>query len=80
MRQFGKNLQMLFSRLFRDKQDKKQVHRATIRGVKRDRLRQAEKGPCRVLEALDAAMWNGNTLTQAGRAQLFTGEQAVKNN
>lgn len=70
---------MLLSCLFRDQQDEKQVNRAAVRGVKWDGLRQAQKGTGSVLEALDSAMWDGNTLAKAGGTKSFAGEKAVEN-
>ena len=70
---------MLFGRLFRDQQDKQQIDRTAIRRIKRYRRRQAHECTDCLFQPLDTSVRNGHTLTQTGRAQFFTCEQAIEN-
>src|SRR5437763_7885356 len=52
LRQLGEDLQVLFRRLLGHQQNEDQADRVAVRRVEGDRLRQAEKGPERLLQAL----------------------------
>ena len=79
LRQFGEQLQMGFVSLLGNKQHEQQIDRAPIGRVKLHRGGQPQKRARSVLEALDAAVGNGDSLTEAGGTEAFAGEQAVEN-
>ncbi len=68
---------MLLSRGFRNEQENKQTHRLLIGCIKTNRLSQLKDSGHGRLQALDAAMGNGNAMTQSRRAQSLTGKEAV---
>src|ERR1035437_7935113 len=76
--QLGQNLQVLLGSLLRYQQDEQQVDRLAVGGVKRHRGGKAHESRHRLAQALDAAVWNGHPLAQAGRAQALAREQAVE--
>jgi len=69
---------MLLCRLFGNQQNKEQIDRATIGRIERHRRDQTHECADCLFQPLDAAMRNRHTLAQAGRAQFFTSEQAIK--
>ena len=70
---------MLLGCLFGNQQHEQKINRATIWRIEWNRRRQAQKCADRLLESLDAAMGNGNPLTEARGAEFFASKQAVEN-
>src|SRR5438552_13478071 len=76
--ELGQDAQVLLGRLLRHQQQEDQTDRLAVGRVERNRLRQAHESPDRFLQSLDPAVRNGESLTQAGRAETLAGEQAVE--
>ena len=76
--QFGKDLQVLFGRLLGDQQHEQQGYGLAVGRVEWHRRRQAQKSAACLLEALDAAVRNGDALAESGRSQLLACEEAVE--
>ncbi len=74
---FRQNFKVFLGGRFRHQQEDQQGDRLLVRRVKTDRCVQLENGGHRRFEPLDAAMRNGNAMTEPGRAQTFAGEQTV---
>ena len=69
---------MQFIRMFWNQQGEHHAHGLTIRRLKRDFRRQAQKCGERVSHPFHAPMGQGKTMTQPRGAQLFTIEQSVE--
>jgi hypothetical protein len=69
---------VLLGGLLRHEQHEDQAHRVAVGCVERHRLRQPHEGAERLLQPLDAAVRDGDTLAQAGRAEALAREQAVE--
>ena len=78
LRQFRQNLQMQICRLLWYQQHEHHIHRLTIRRLEGYWRGQAGKCTDRLLEALDATMWNGNTMTKTRRAKFLPRKQTVE--
>ena len=64
--------------LFGDEQRKDKLHGSPVRRLERQRLSQTHEGATGLLESLDPSVGNGNSLSETGRAELFSGKQAVE--
>ena len=69
----------MFGGLFRHQEDKDHMHRLAIRCVERNRVRKTKECADRVLQALDAAVRDGNALAKARGAKLLACEKTVEN-
>ena len=69
---------MLLGRLLRHEEHEHQRHRRAVGGIERNRLREANEGAERFLQALDAPMRYGDTLAEARGAEALAREQAVE--
>ena len=76
--QLGQQLQVVFVGLFRHQQHEQQGDRASVGRVEGNRLGQADEGAKGILQAFDAAVGNGDALSQSGGAELLPGKQAVE--
>src|SRR5206468_11423091 len=77
--ELGQKQQMLFGRVLGNEQDEDLSDRLAVGRVERDRLPRPHECAQRVRKALDASMGNRDALAEAGRAELFSREQAVEN-
>ena len=57
---------MIFGGLLGHQQHENEIHGAAVGGVERQRLSEAKEGAERLLETLDAAMWNRDALAKPG--------------
>src|SRR5689334_13066354 len=78
LRELGQDLQVGVGRAVGHQQHEDQVDRLGVRSVEGNRLAGAHQCPDRLLQTLDAAVRNRDAATEAGRAELLTGEQAVE--
>ena len=70
---------MAFVGILGDQQNKAQRDRLVVGGVEFERGLQAVKRAAGILQALDAAMRNGDAVAERSRAQAFAFEQAGEN-
>jgi hypothetical protein len=73
----GQDFQVLLGRGFGHQQEDQQVDRLFVGRVEADRAGQLEQRGHRRLQALDAAVRDGDAVAQAGGAEALAGEQAV---
>src|SRR6185436_15008606 len=78
LREFAQYLQVQIGRPLRHQQHENKVHRLAVGRIERNRLAHTDHRAHGLFQALDAPMWDRNTLSQTGRAQLFAREEAVK--
>src|SRR6185503_7008524 len=78
LRQLRKDLQVLLGGLLRHEQHEYQADRIAVRRVERHRLGEAQERAEGVLQALDAAVRDGDALAEAGGAEALAREQAVE--
>jgi len=69
---------VLLGRLFGNKQNEKKRNRLSVRRIKRNGSGESQESAAGVFQPLDPTVGYGDALTEAGRAQLLTGKQAVK--
>ena len=69
---------MGFVGLLGNEEHEQEVDRSSVGRIELHRCRQAQKGARCVLQALDAAVRDGDSLTEASGAETFAGEQAVE--
>lgn len=70
---------MVLVAAFRHRHCEQQIYGFTVNCIERNGFLQTDKRSLDILTALDAAMRNGNTISQAGAAQAFPGTEALKN-
>jgi hypothetical protein len=73
----GEDFKVLLGGRLGHQQENQQIDCLLIRCVKTNRLRQQEHRSHGRFETLDAAVWNGNAVTEPCRAQALTRKQAV---
>src|SRR5438067_8850877 len=78
LRELGEDLQVLLGRLLRHEEHEHQSDRRAVGRDERNRLREADEGAERFLQALDPAVRDGDALPEAGRAEALAREQAVE--
>ena len=76
--ELGQELQMLFGRLLRHQQHEHLLDGLAVGSIERNRLQRSNKRSERSRKALDPTVRNGNALTQAGRPETLSREQAVE--
>src|SRR5205085_10326579 len=77
LRELGQDRQVAPGPLLRPEEHERERHRSAVGSIERNRLREANKGAERFLQALDAPMRYGDTLAEAGGAEPLAREQAV---
>src|SRR5690606_24063093 len=76
--ELGEDLQVPLGRLLGHEQHEDQRDRLAVRRVEGHGLREPDAGEKRLLEALDAAVRDGDAVAEARRAELLAREQAVE--
>src|SRR5260221_134928 len=76
--ELGQDAQVLLGRLLRHQQQEHEADGLAVGCVERNRLCEAHEGADRLLESLDPAVRNGDSLAQPRRAETLAGEQAVE--
>src|SRR5690606_530995 len=74
---FRQQLQVCLGGVFRNQQNEQQIRGAAVGGIKAYRFAQANKGRARFFQVLDAAVWNGNLVSEGSRAEAFPRDQAL---
>src|SRR6267143_2540511 len=78
LRELGEDLQVLLGRLFRHQEHEHEGDRRAVGRVEGNRLREADEGAERFLQALDPAMRDGDALPKTGGAEALARKQAVE--
>lgn len=76
--EFRKDLQVLLCCLFRNKQYEQERNRLAVWRVEWNRCGKTQKCTHGFLQPFDAAVRNGDTLAEAGRAEFFASEKTVE--